>query len=95
MGAYSTNRFHRVERQEQTVPGPDFRVTYSRSSGWQIQIVSRQGHEWARANASSALFNYDGGRIVTDLAGVNLLVYNARTDGLKTEYIGPRRILTL
>ncbi|ASY66997.1 hypothetical protein SJ05684_b60150 (plasmid) [Sinorhizobium sojae CCBAU 05684] len=94
MAGYSVHRFRGLERQEETGPGPDFRVTYSRSSGWQIEIVSRHAHEWAKANASPALFNNEGGRISTDLAGVNHLVYNARTDGLKTEYIGPRRILT-
>ncbi len=94
MGAYSVHRFHRVERREEPGPGPDFRVTYSRSSGWQVEIVSRHAHEWAKANANSALFNRESGRISTDLAGVNHLVHNARTDGLKTEYIGQRRLLT-
>lgn len=86
-------RSRQTEQEEESGPDPDFRVTYSRGSGWQVEIVSRHAHEWAKANAQTALFSNDGSRIRTDLAGVNFLVYQARSVGLRAEYIGPRRIL--
>ncbi|WP_159590375.1 hypothetical protein [Chelativorans xinjiangense] len=71
----------------------DFRVSYSKSTGWLVAIVTREAHLWARQNANSAFFSNNGDHIITDLAGVNLLVRNARNDGLRTEYIGPHRLV--
>ncbi|RUM96034.1 hypothetical protein EET67_19965 [Pseudaminobacter arsenicus] len=72
---------------------PDFRVRYSQRIGWMVEIVSRGAYEWTQKRTDPFLFENTGRYIRTDLAGVNLLVHNARAEGLKMEYIGPERLV--
>lgn len=87
------DRFHQGELRIEADTQPDFRVSYSQGVGWMVEIVSRGAYEWTQKRTDPFLFENTGRYIRTDLAGVNLLVHNARTEGLKTEYIGPERLV--
>lgn len=71
---------------------PDFRVTYSRNKGWEIEVISPQAHAWLDS-ADQALLARERGCLSIDLAGVNRHVHIARSAGLRTEYIGLQRLL--
>ncbi len=94
MVADAVHRLQLTGRHDKSGPRPDLRMTYSKSSGWQIEVLSQHAYNWAQRHVDSFLFDNDGNRIRTNRTGVNILVHDARTNGLKTEYIGPRRVLT-
>lgn len=89
------NQSRQIKQSKAVGLAPDFRVSYSRIAGWQIEIISPRAHVWAELNARPVLSGSNGGLIRTDLVGVNLLIHTARSEGLRTEYIGPQRIVLI
>lgn len=67
---------------------PDFRVVRSENAHWQIAVLSLEADKWLRNNARSPQYAKTGDLIETDLTGVNTLLHKARSDGLKTEFVG-------
>lgn len=79
--------------QPEEAAWPDFRITFSESTGWRIAVLSWQANKWLRESLTSRRFSKAGDMIQTDVAGVNYLLHRARCDGLKTEYVGRHQIV--
>lgn len=95
MRGHSRSDADRTERPEETRAQPDFRVKYSPSTGWEIEVISSRAHAWIGSNAIPGLLGKNRSLIKTNLSGVNQLVHSARTAGLRTEYLGPQRIVII
>ncbi|MCX2721303.1 hypothetical protein [Roseibium salinum] len=67
---------------------PDFRITFSETTGWRIAVLSWQASRWLKESLTTRRFAKAGDMIQTDITGVNYLLHKARCDGLKTEYVG-------
>jgi len=59
MVADQVHRLHLTVRQDESGPRPDLRMIYSKSSGWQIEVLSRHAYNWAQRYADSFLFDND------------------------------------
>lgn len=70
MLADAVHRLHLTGRHDKSGLRPDLRVTYSESSGWQIEVLSQHAYNWAQRHADSFLFDNDGKRIRTNRTGV-------------------------
>ncbi|MGO6939851.1 hypothetical protein [Rhizobium leguminosarum] len=65
---------------------PDFRLQKQDEGGWQVRVVSTRGSYWLRANHLELCDQET--RI--DLSHANAFLREARKNGFKTEYIGPK-----
>lgn len=74
---------------------PDFRVLFDERRIWRIQVLSERGRAWARNYPICGSYSADQDIIVTDLGGVNGLIFNARLQGYRCEYQGPRQLVRL
>lgn len=74
---------------------PDFRVLFDERRIWRIQVLSERARDWARNYPICGSYSVDQDMIVTDLGGVNGLIFNARLQGYRCEYQGPRQLVRL
>lgn len=72
---------------------PDFLVSQNGASGWQVRIISPEALRWTHERAKLLPLDDQTRKFETDLAGVNLLIRQAREVGLTTDYMGPKRLV--
>ncbi|THK36318.1 hypothetical protein EHS39_20150 [Ensifer sp. MPMI2T] len=70
-----------------TTPDADFRVERQEERSWRVSLLSTRASYWFEANfgVGSAGANV----LETNLAGANAFIRKARSDGFRTEYVGP------
>lgn len=72
---------------------PDFRVRFSSAEGWEAAIVSNRAELWARKNLPESAPEGPNATFTTDLASVNDIVRQARSDGYRSEHVGPHEVV--
>jgi|GEM_PF-2966152 len=71
----------------------DFRAMAGEDGVWKITILSPKARDWVRENRQAASLPRQGNSIRTDISGLNLVLREARTKGLKTQYFGPLQVV--
>jgi len=79
--------------QSDAEPCLDFRAMLGEDGAWKISILSSKARTWVRENRQAASLPRHGNSIRTDICGLNFVLREARTKGLKTQYVGPLQIV--
>lgn len=84
-----TRQQNAAEMNIQVSAAADFRVEKKDRRNWRISLLSARARHWFEANLAKNHAARSACVIETNLAGANDFIHKARTDGFRTEYIGP------
>lgn len=83
------------DQRREAEPFLDFRATPVDNGAWQIAILSPKAQQWVRKHPKAAVLSRQGNAIRTDIRGLNLVLCEARIEGLRTQYVGPLQAVVL